>query len=388
MGALRVKRKRKILFITGSRGEYGYIRPIIKLINKTSDLEYVVVATNMHLLPEFGLSICEFERDGIEVKYRPYMAFGGYTGISMVKSMGAFLMSLSDIVTYENIDMILLAGDRGEQLIGAMVGSHLQIPVAHIQAGEVSGNIDGMTRHAITKYAHLHFAANEDASNRLIRMGEEPFRIKLVGAPQLDELLSLKLLEKQELFSRYNLDPYKPLILLVQHSVTEQVTEAREQMKITMKAVGDLKNQVVIIYPNNDAGSTVIQNVIEETRSSFIRVERNIPRIIYASLLKHSTVIVGNSSSGIIEAPSFGLPAVNIGRRQNGRIQGENVINVDHNVEEIKEGIKKSMAPHFRSKLKETIKNPYGDGKSSERIVEILRMLEIDSTLLTKHITY
>lgn len=380
-------KRRKVLIVTGSRGEYGYIRPVIRLIEKCDNFGYAVVATNMHLLPEFGYSVNEFERDKIEVKYKPYMAFGGSTNESMAKSLGVFMLSLTDIVAYERPDMILIAGDRGEQMVGAMVGAHLQLPTLHIQAGELSGNIDGMTRHAITKYAHVHFAANDDAKERLVRMGEEPFRVHMVGAPQLDELVSLPAMSKEELYGFYNLDAARPLVLVVQHPVTEQACDAADQMQITMRALCEVGHQCLIVYPNNDAGSAMIQRTIEARRDAQMRIERNIKRDRYANLMRYSAVIVGNSSSGILEAPTFELPAVNIGRRQDGRFQGQNVINVDHDLESIVGAIRKAMAPEFRNKLR-GMPNPYGDGRSSERIVEVMRNLRVDNQLLMKKLTY
>lgn len=380
-------KKRKVMIVTGSRGEYGYIRPIIKLIQKSDALGYVIVATNMHLLPEYGNSVREFEKDGIEVRYKPYMAFGGCTNESMAKSLGAFMLSLTDILTYERPELILLAGDRGEQMVGAMVGAHLMIPTMHIQAGELSGNIDGMTRHAITKYAHVHFAANEDAKERLIKMGEERYRVHMVGAPQLDELVALPEISKEKLFDQYNLELDKPLVLVVQHPVTEQAWEAAEQMRITMEALCDIGHQCLIIYPNNDAGSAMIQRTIEDRRDARMRVERNVKRDVYANLMRWADVMVGNSSSGLLEAPTFALPAVNIGRRQIGRFQGHNVINVDHDRAAICDAVVRAMDPAFRTRLR-GMENPYGDGHSSERIVEIMRTLKIDSDLLLKKLTY
>ncbi|MFL2496232.1 MAG: UDP-N-acetylglucosamine 2-epimerase, partial [Porticoccaceae bacterium] len=211
---------RKILFITGSRGEYGYIRPILRLIESNSCLDYEIVATNMHLLPEFGLSYKLFSNDNFKLKYKTLNTLAGYTPSSMMKSLSLFGLSVIDIIEQEKPDIILLAGDRGEQFIGAMAGAHLGIPVAHIQAGEVSGNIDGMTRHAIARYAHIHFAANEDAVKRLERSGEQLERIFNVGAPQLDEFVNGKVTSSDKIKEKFKIDVSKPCILLVQHPVT------------------------------------------------------------------------------------------------------------------------------------------------------------------------
>ncbi len=383
----RSAKKKEVLVLTGSRGEYGYISPILKLTQDHPRLKHRILATNMHLLPEFGDTIGLFEKDGFRVDHKIEMTLAGFTNVSMTKSLGVFMLSLTDIVANSPPDIILLAGDRGEQLVGAIVGAHLNIPTAHIQAGEISGNIDGLTRHAITKFAHIHFPSNSDAATRLEKMGEQPFRIHLVGAPQLDEFMSLPLVSRDKIFEKYNLDLSKPYILCVQHPVTEQALQARRQMEITLEAITELKIQTILIFPNNDAGSTGIQTAIEKHRSPLIRVLRNVERDLYGGFMKHAGVIVGNSSSALLEAPSFALPAVNIGRRQEGRLAAINVINVAHDVVEIRLAIEKAISPEFAEPLRE-MSNPYGDGRSSERIVNILDKLEINEKLLYKKLTY
>jgi GDP/UDP-N,N'-diacetylbacillosamine 2-epimerase (hydrolysing) len=380
--------KRKIAIITGSRGEYGYIRPILKKLVNSEKLSFYVVATNMLLLPEFGFAINQFSVDGIDVKYRIDMSMAGYSNSTMTKSLGVFLQSLTDIIANDKPDIILLAGDRGEQLVGSIVGSHFNIPVAHIQAGELSGNIDGMSRHAITKFAHIHFAANEDAFNRLIKMGEQSFRIFLTGAPQLDEFKEYNYLGKHDFFSKFKLIHDEPYILVLQHSITEESERSQEQMLITLSAIEDLQLQAVLIFPNNDAGSIGIQRAIEKKSNSKIHVLRNVNREDYANLMFHADLMIGNSSSGILEAPTFRLPAINIGRRQIGRLQAKNVINVsEFDKSEIIKAIKIAKGMDFKESIKD-ISNPYGDGNSSERIIDILTEVEINSELLNKQLTY
>lgn len=378
---------RKIAVITGSRGEYGYIRPILKLIEKDLDMDYELIVTNMHLLPDFGSSYREIEKDNFKIGQKIPMTLAGYTNATMTKSLAVFMLSITD--TFERIkpDLILLAGDRGEQLISAIVGAHMNIPVAHIQAGELSGNVDGMSRHAITKFAHIHFASNMDASERLLKMGEEDFRVKLVGAPQLDEFRECFFTSPENIYQKFHLSKKEPLILLVQHPITEESVRSGLQMEETLKAICKLKLQTLVVYPNNDAGSVLIQKKIEEYRKPFIHVERNLKREDYAGLMNVADVLVGNSSSAILEAPSFELPAVNIGRRQLGRYQGINVINVDHNSEQIEAAILKAMSREFKEKIK-GMKNPYGDGTASVKIVDILKTIRIDQCLLNKKLTY
>jgi len=381
-------KKRKICVVTGSRGEYGYIRPVIKEIASCSELEYFVVATNMLLLPEFGFAINSFLEDGIDVKYRIDMAISGFSNSSMTKSLGLFIQSLSDIFSNDLPDIILLAGDRGEQLGGAIAGAHFNILTAHIQAGELSGNIDGMTRHAITKFVHLHFASNEDAAIRLKKMGEQEFRIFNLGAPQLDDFSSYQYMDKIKFYNHFRLDISKPFCILLQHSITEESELGEEQMSRTVDALIKKGEQAIVIHPNNDAGSLGITKVLGSVASRQLRIVKNVNREMFANMLNLAEYLIGNSSSGILEAPTFKLPAVNIGRRQKGRLQGENVINVsDFNIEEIVNAINIAKSKDFRGKLK-NLKNPYGDGMSSKRIVEVLRNVPFSPKYYLKELTY
>lgn len=377
---------RKILFVSGSRGEYGYIRPILQKIENRDDFCYRIVATNMHLLPTFGNTINDFYKDGFRVHYTPNMTLAGYNLASMMKSLCVFGLSITDILEHDKPDIILLAGDRGEQFITAMAGAHLNIPVAHIQAGEISGNIDSLTRHAMARYVHIHFTANEDAAERLCQSGEQPFRIFNVGAPQLDELIANDHLSHEYIFYKFKLNPHGPILLVLQHSVTEEFGEAERQMEMTLEAICKLGYQTILLYPNCDAGSTAIQKAIHKYRRSYISIYRNLSRDEFIGLMKIASVIVGNSSAGLLEAPTFHLPAVNIGRRQKGRVQGMNVINCDHSVDQIVQAILKALSSKFKSSLA-NLKNPYGDGKSSERIVAILKSIPINEKLLIKELT-
>lgn len=378
---------RKILFLTGSRGEYGYIRPLLELLKNDAELRPYVVATNMHLLPEFGSTVREFQKDSIQVHENVLMSLAGYTHESTAKSLGVLQLSLVDILSREKPDFLLLAGDRGEQLIGAVAAGYLQIPIAHIQAGERSGNIDGMARHAITKLAHLHFSSNADATQRLRRMGEEEFRIHEVGAPQLDGLVESASLERAAVLARYQANHGRPLVLVLQHPVTEEAHLSGEQMRATLEAVLDCDCHAVVVYPNNDAGSLPLQRAIESVRSPRLHVERSLSRPLFASLMAAADAMVGNSSSGILEAPSFGLPAVNLGRRQEGRLQGANVLNAPHRKDEIAAALRRALSPEFRRQAG-LRPNPYGDGRSSQRILAILKETPIDEKLLIKRMTY
>lgn len=379
---------KKIMFITGSRGEWGYIRPILGMIKERSDVDYRLVVTNMHLLPAYGNSYQEIERDGFLIHYKIQMSVDGYSHYTHAKSLGIFMLSLPDIIETENPDWIVLAGDRGEQLMGAIAAGYTYTPVAHIQAGEVSGNIDGMARHAIGKFTHLHFASNEDAANRLIKLGEEKFRVHNVGAPQLDELADAKYSSIGELSERLCVDLHKGFILAVLHPVTEQYKAAREQAEIFIQALNRFKLPKILIKPNNDAGSKDIMQAIEQNKQGEYHVYSNLKRQDYLGLLKGCDCLVGNSSSGLLEAPTFRVPAVNIGNRQKMRFRGNNVIDTVFQVEKICEAMKKAMSEEFRTYLKRNVDYPYGDGKSSVRILKLLVETKIDEQLLTKHLTF
>lgn len=380
-------KRRRIAVITGSRGEWGYIRPVLRLIEQDPDLDYAIIATNMHLLPEFGMSVHEIERDGFRVDERLFMTFDGYTSVTMTKSLACLLLELPTVLQRITPDIVLLAGDRGEQLMGAIAGVHLRIPVAHIQAGELSGNVDGIVRHAITKLAHIHFAANGEFAERVRRMGEQEFRIHITGAPLVDELVNGQVAPPEELRSRYRLEPDARLILAVQHSVTEEEEEAGAQVAETLHALIDVGWPTILIYPNADAGSELIRKELGRNKRPHIRFFRNLPRRDYLGLMKIADVILGNSSSGIMEAPTFGTPCVNVGRRQNGRPQASNVINVNYSRDDILAAIREATSPERIAVAKAAV-NLYGDGRASERIVQVLKNLEINELLLCKEMTY
>lgn len=375
----------RLLFVTGSRGEWGYIRPILRLCNER-DIEYRICATNMHLLPAHGMSVNEIRADGFEVDDEIYMAIDGHNHYTMAKSLGLFLCSYIDILSRVKPDWVILAGDRGEQLMGAIGAAYTYTPVAHIQAGELSGNIDGVARHALGKFAHLHFASNQDAADRLKRLAEEEFRIKLVGAPQLDELVQGLYTSREELEARYSINFDAPYLLVAQHPVTEEYGLAANQIQATLEAVNRFEMPKVWILPNNDAGSDMVREGIVTHRRGDTYVFENLKREDYLGLLKEASCIVGNSSSGILEAPTFKVPAVNIGRRQANRVQGSNVINVTFDADAIAQAIERAASTEFRASLA-NCENPYGNGRSAERILDILEQTPCDDRLLIKRLT-
>jgi UDP-hydrolysing UDP-N-acetyl-D-glucosamine 2-epimerase len=379
---------RHVAILTEARSSYGYLRPIARMIEDDPELRYSLLVTSQHLLPDFGYSVEDIERDGLNITDRIYMTLDGYTPATMAKSLGVLLLGVTDALVRLRPDVLLVLGDRGESLMGAVAAAHMNIPVAHVQAGERSGNIDGITRHAITRFTHIHFASGPEAAERLRRMGEEEFRIFTTGAPQLDELVNGSVARPAEVADRFRLDLERPLVLVVQHPVTEEFGEGVAQMEETLEAVCELEEQTVVIFPNTDAGSDDLRHMIERHHRPFMRVERNVPRYVYGGLMQVASVLVGNSSSGLIEAPAFGLPAVNVGLRQRDRARAANVIDVPYDRRAIVEAIRRAMTPEFRREL-EGSDSPYlSDGRVSERIVEILKTIPIDERLLRKQIAY
>jgi GDP/UDP-N,N'-diacetylbacillosamine 2-epimerase (hydrolysing) len=380
-------KKRKIALIAGSRGEWAYYRPIINEILKRPNLDYSIIATNMHVLDTFGSSLSEIEKDGFKVHATVFNTFDGYNHVTMVKSLSVFMLQLPELLNQMEADMVLIAGDRGEQLMAAIVGAHMYLPVAHIQAGETSGNIDGVTRHAITKYAHIHFTASKDAYDRVIRMGEQKERVHLVGASQLDNFAQGLTTTPEEIYKKYPLKKGGPNMLFVFHSVTEEFARMAEYMDNVMSVIREFGFPTVIITNNSDAGSAIVRRKVREYQTPSMHLIDNVSNKDYLGMLNVVDVIVGNSSSALIEAPTFKLPAVNIGNRQAGRQHTINVIHAGYDSDQIRKAIKKAMSPSFREKMKRC-KNPYGDGRSAKRIVDILENAVIDKNLLVKKLTY
>jgi GDP/UDP-N,N'-diacetylbacillosamine 2-epimerase (hydrolysing) len=375
----------KLLFVTGSRGEWGYIRPIIRhCVARGAD--YSICATNMVLLPSYGTLIDEIRREGFNVSDEIFMSLEGHNHFTMVKSLGVFLTSFVDVMHRIKPTWVVLAGDRGEQLMAAIAAAYTYTPVAHIQAGEKSGNIDGVTRHSIGKFVHLHFAANQDAADRLLQLGEESFRVHLVGAPQLDEAATGDVATVEELESRYMIPLNAGCLLVVQHPVTEEMYRARSQVEALVQALRQFQLPKVWIMPNNDAGAAMVRQTLGTLRTSDVYVFDNMSRRDYLGFMKASAAMIGNSSSGLIEAPTFATPAVNLGRRQADRIRGINVIDAPWESQAITAALTQALSAEFKSRMRGCV-NPYGDGQSSERILNTLMNTPIDDRLLIKRLT-
>jgi len=382
--------KRKICVVSGSRAEYGLLKPVISAIAQSRDLGLILFVTGSHLSREFGRTVHLIKKDGFRIDKEIEMTPEGDGGEFMSLAIAKGIAGITAALKGEKPDIVLILGDRIEALATAIAAAYLNITIAHIHGGDRSkAGLDESARHAITKLAHIHFAATKRSRDRIIRMGENSQNVFLVGAPGLDSIVTRPLLSREELAEKYNFDARKPFLMLVQHPVTTQTSEAAKQIRETLAAIKRFRLTTFVIYPNSDAGGRrMIKEIEKERNSAFLKIFKNLPRELYLSLLKHAVALVGNSSSGIIEAASFKTPVVNIGIRQEGRQRSTNVIDVMHDKNAIIGAIEKALYDKkFKGKLKHC-KNPYGDGRATERIVKVLSKIKINKELLQKNITY
>lgn len=381
--------RRRILVTLESRATYGYSKNVMLAMRAFPQLEPVTLVTGMHLVPELGNSIELIRCDGFPINATVPMHAADQNRSAWPAALGQAIAGYAK--AYENLkpDIVLLSGDRIETFGCCVAAAYMGIPIAHIQAGDKSGHIDDAARYAIGKLAHIHLASCEDSANRLRRMGEQEFRLFNVGAPQLDNIVGRDYrMESLSIAGRF-LDLKNRYILLVQHSVLAEAGEAAEQMQATIEACLQSGLPVYWIYPNSDLGYEEILRVLERHKESKkINVLKNVEREAYLTLLANCAALVGNSSSGILEAPSFKVPVVNIGNRQRGRPQAVNIINCGYTQNEIMNAIHQALTDEKFKEACANAVNPYGDGRSGERICNVLKNVVIDRKLLDKECTY
>jgi UDP-N-acetylglucosamine 2-epimerase (non-hydrolysing)/GDP/UDP-N,N'-diacetylbacillosamine 2-epimerase (hydrolysing) len=374
---------RKIAIVTERRADYSRFRPILRLIKERKDLEYALIVTGIHLVPEHGMDIRRVETDGhaIAAVLHMFRENAPDTGAEMARAMGRAAIQLADEFERIGPDLVLSGFDIGANFAATYVAAHMNIPVAHIQGGEVSGSIDESIRHAMSKFAHIHFPATQRSAERLIRMGEDPRNIYVVGCPSLDEILQTPWVGDAEVAGQFGLDLGQPVLLLIQHPVTTEDARAGEQIALTLQALRNVNAQTIALLPNNDAGS---RQIIEGLKGSRIQVHPSLPATLFINLYRRVSAIVGNSSSGIHEAASLKVPTVNIGSRQQGRERPGSVLDVPHDALAIEEAIRKAIYDEaFRDKVRACV-NPYGDGRAAERIVDILARISLEGLVQKK----
>lgn len=369
---------KKVLYITGTRADYGLMHNALELLNNDDDIRLDVAVTGMHLMEEFGYSVDEIKKDNFNL-HIINQTFLKDNKQSMSEFIGRLIVDLTQLMVKIKPDIVLLLGDRGEMLAGAIVASYLQIPVAHIHGGDVSSTVDDSARHAITKLSNIHFAATRKSALRIKQMGENPENIFVVGAPGLDSIIKVKdNIDENYLKEKYNIA--KDFVLVLQHPVSLEVESSSNQIKQTLDAVTLTDYQVLLIYPNADAGGRAM---IDKIKEYDVDAYKNIPHDDFIGLLGLASALIGNSSSGIIESSSFKLPVINIGTRQAGREKAENVVDVGYDSNEILTALNYIKSNDYLDKLN-NCKNPYGDGKSGENILKILKDLDINVDLLNK----
>ena len=373
---------RKIAVVTGTRAEYGLLYWIIKGIHDDPELELQLIVTGMHLSPEFGLTVKEIEKDGFPIAERVEMLLSSDTESAIAISMGLGMIGFARAYERLTPDILVVLGDRFEILAAVSAAVPFRMPVAHIHGGEsTEGAMDELFRHAITKMSHIHFPAVKSYADRIMQMGEQPENVFCFGAPGLDNLYKMKFLNRMQLAKSLGIPAEMPWGVVTYHPATLEKGSAGTQMKTILAAL-DRFPEICWIFtlPNADMESRVIIKSIEayvKKNSERAFLFSSLGQLKYLSLLKTSVVMVGNSSSGIIEAPSFKLPVVNIGSRQIGRIRAKNIIDVPLNGENrIAAAINKALSGKFRRSLK-GLKNPYGDGSVSKRVVNVLKKISL-----------
>ena len=377
--------RKRVCVVTGSRSEYGLLYWILHDLRADSAFELQLIVTGMHLAPEFGLTVREIEADGFVISRRVEMLLASDTSGGVAKSMGLGVIGMSDAIEQLAPDLVLVLGDRFEILPAVQACLVHRIPVAHVAGGDTSeGAVDESIRHAITKMAHVHFVTNEQSAQRVRQMGEEAKRVHGVGSPGLDHLHRRPLLDRESLEGALAAPLGQRNLLVTFHPVTLEVDDGRGQFRELLAALDRLPEDIVLWFtrPNADSGGRAFVEMLDDwvaTRPDRTRVYRSLGQLRYLSLMALVDAVVGNSSSGLYEAPSFAVPTVNIGNRQRGRLAAASVVHCEPDCESIYAAILDALDLDCAN-----VVNPYGDGQSAARIVDILRTLPSSGQLLHK----
>ena len=368
---------KKVCVVTGTRAEYGLLKPIIEKIYKSNDLELQLAVTGMHLSDEFGLTYHEIEEDGYPIHIKIDMHLDSDTPAGITKSMGIALLGFADYFETDRPDIVVILGDRYEIFMAASAAMIAGIPIAHIHGGEkTEGAVDEAIRHSVTKMSHLHFAATEMYRKRIIQLGEDPSTVYNVGALGVENVRSVKLLNKKALEESLDFKFTDQTIMVTYHPVTLEIMTAGKQFQNLLDVVDRHKElSVIITKANSDTDGRIINRMIDEFaagNSDRCKAYTSLGQVRYLSALQFCTAVMGNSSSGMIEVPSFHIPTINIGDRQRGRICAESVINCKNSVGEIENALQKALSSEFRSSIADVI-NPYEKAGTSAAIVEILQ---------------
>jgi UDP-hydrolysing UDP-N-acetyl-D-glucosamine 2-epimerase len=385
--------RRTIAVVTSSRADYSHLYWPLHDLAQHPDVDLKLIVLGAHLAPQFGETVKEIEKDGIPIAARLECLLSSDTDVGMAKTLGVAVLALADLLGQMRPDLLLLIADRYEMLAPASVALTLRIPIAHIEGGEISeGAIDDAVRNALTKMSHIHFTSTEGARARVIAMGEEPWRVHRAGAPSLDHLRRSRLLDIYELEERLQVNLQRPTVILgrptvvvAYHPVTI-VRDTTQEADSLFAALENVDAQILFCYPNADAGSYALMQRTQAFLATHgeARVYVNLDAVTYWSLLRHVALLIGNSSSGIMEAASFALPVVNVGFRQEGRERARNVLDAAPETNAILARIGEGLSDDFRASLA-GMTNPYGDGHAAEKIVQVLTTTPLSDPLLVKH---
>jgi len=380
--------RRKIAVITGTRAEYGLLRGIMAAIRHSCKLRLQVIVTGTHLSPEFGNTYQEIESDGFAIARKVNLDISGDSSLAISTAMGRGVAGFAKTYNYLKPDIILVLGDRYEILAAAAAAIPFNIPIAHIAGGEVTeGAMDEQIRHALTKMAHIHFPCAGHYARNIRRMGEEAWRIFSVGHPRMESLRKMRFINRKELFSLLGLDPDKKTFLSTLHPATLSSTaEIQSETNAFFDVLGGYNDvNIVLTYPNSDThGKVIIRRIKALKGCRNIKVFRNLGDLKYLSLMRECDLVVGNSSSGIVDAPFFRVPVVDYGRRQKGRLMAANILHADANRKSLKYAIDAMSDKRAVAKRIRKMKYLYGNGNTSQSIVKVLENIEINRKLLTK----
>jgi len=372
---------RKICVITGTRAEYGLLRWVMQGIKDDAELTLQIIATGMHLSPEFGLTYREIEKDGFQIDRRVEMLTSTDTSVGIAKSMGLGMIGFADALNELEPDLIVVLGDRFEIFAAVSAALVARIPIAHLHGGETTeGAFDEALRHSITKMSHLHFVAADEYRQRIIQLGEQPERVFLVGGMGIDNTKRLKLLSRTELEASLDMKFGKHNLLVTFHPVTLEIATAADQMEELLAALAELKDtQLIFTLPNADTDSRVLIKMVEQfvIKHANARAFSSLGQLRYLSCISHVDGVVGNSSSGLIEVPSFKKGTINIGERQRGRLQATSVIGCDPNRQSIMSAIARLFSPAFQQTLAQVV-NPYGEGGASAKVLEVIKNYSLE----------
>ncbi len=396
-----IQPKRTIAVFTGNRAEYGLQYPILRAIAASPVLEYRLIVSGAHLDNDFGRTLAEIEADGFQVHAEAKIEMQADTLYATAQAIGTCVLSVSKILSQLKPDLLVVYADRFEGFGAVIAGTQTNVPTAHVEGGDLTegGALDDSVRHAMTKLSHLHFTTNEQATNRILAMGEESWRVHTVGFPAIDLIQDGIFATTKELAERYKLDPLRPVVLFTQHSVTTEYEASKAYVVPALSALRRLAQegvQVLVTYPNNDAGGRTIIAELERLageRLPNVQVHRSLGRYNYHGVLALArdpvcrVACVGNSSSGIKETPAFGCPTVNIGSRQDGRLRGSNVLDAGYDEGAIYAAIRKCLDDVDWRQVCRNTPNPYGVGDAGKKIAKILAEVPLDQRLIRKQMT-